>query len=66
MARIGKNQALVLQYLQDRGGLHVYLAPGCRSDCLRGFTWEEVERSLHSLVRRGLVIKVKQGFYSLP
>jgi hypothetical protein len=64
--RLGKTQALILQLMRDRGGVHVYIGAGMKADCLAGHFFEEVERSLKALVRRGVVIEVKSGFYTLP
>jgi hypothetical protein len=65
---LGKTQKLIIQYIEREGSLHVYIGPNCcrAHDLLSGYFWEEVERSLQSLVKRGVVIEKKKGFYALP
>lgn len=66
--RIGKTQAAIIGVMKARGGEHVSVGAGMHvfGTPLEGYTAEEVERSLSALVRRGLVIEVKRGFYTLP
>jgi hypothetical protein len=64
--RLGKTQRLVVQFLREAGGTHVCLGPSVRAGCLMGYTWEEVSRSLDALIKRGIVVEVKWGFYTLP
>lgn len=66
VGRLGNTQRKILQRLADGGGEHVFLGCGMREGCLSGYFWEEIDRSLLRLIARGLVIEVKQGFYSLP
>lgn len=64
--RLGKTQNLIVQYIRERGAEHVYLGCGANKGCLTGYFWEEIERSLAALIRRGIVIEKKRGFYALP
>ncbi len=66
--RLGKTQKLILRYMLREGGEHVFVGVTCTRghDLFGGCFWEEVERSLMALVKRGIVIEKKRGFYALP
>lgn len=70
IARLGKTQKKIIEYMKSQGGVHVYMGATIKSlkgrEFLGGYFWEEIERSLTSLIKRGLVIKVKSGFYTTP
>lgn len=66
--RLGKIQAALIQWITDVGG-YTYIGSGTQGHLrygLGGRTLEEVERSLKALVKRGLIVEQKPGFYSLP
>jgi hypothetical protein len=68
MARPTKLQKLLIAYIRDAGGKHVYisrtLVPPADSG-LRGYTWEGVNLSLKSLVRNGQLKVVRDSFFYL-
>ena len=61
--RLGKTQKLILRYMLREGGEHVFVGVTCTRghdrghDLFGGCFWEEVERSLMALVKRGIVIE---------
>ncbi|WP_297500546.1 hypothetical protein [Ferrovum sp.] len=66
--RLGKTQKLIIWRMLREGGEHVFIGPTRThgQDLFGGCFWEKVERSLAALVRRGIVVEKKRGFYSLP
>ncbi len=70
--RLGKTQKLIIWYMLREGGEHVHVGPACSRtyELFAGYFWEEVERSLMALIKRGIVIEKKPqrkgGFYALP
>ena len=68
VVRLSKLQQLLLEYIAERGGDHVYIGrttvPPARSE-LSGYTWEGVRLSLRALVKRGVLAEDRSAFYSL-
>lgn len=68
--RLTRLQKAIVEFMVRLGGEHVYIGretvPPPDSD-LRGFTWEGVNLSLRSLIRRGVIRRsgANRGFYSL-
>lgn len=68
MERLTKLQKLLLHHVERVGGQHVYISRAWRPPVdsgLRGYSWEGINLSLASLVRRGLLRVVKDSFFYL-
>ncbi|KQO81319.1 hypothetical protein ASF29_18010 [Rhizobium sp. Leaf262] len=66
-ARLGGVQKALVKWIEDGG--YTYIGEGTQhhySYGLGGRTLEEIQRSLDSLVTRGIVKMHKPGFYSMP
>lgn len=68
MARVGKVQAAILDFVRLGGGRHVYVGAGASvlGTGLAGYYAEELERPIKALVKRGLLVERKNAFYTLP
>jgi hypothetical protein len=63
--KLSKNQEIILNYIKEQGGKHVYIGITLKANWCAGWDWHEVERPLKGLIKRGILTVTSKSFYHL-